>query len=86
MIGPVIDASSARASADRSYATAYGAAPGGGQSATAVDYSLARNGLHGSVGYICLSDIAPQKPHEAAVFAGSDEGRLVGASLKYPLR
>lgn len=80
-IRPLAESSGARAF------TTYGPTRGGEiQPRTAVDYSLARDGLHGSVGYICLSDIAPQAPHEAAVFAGSDEGRLVGASIKYPLR
>jgi hypothetical protein len=86
-IGPVIGPSGDRASADRVYADDYAYSPRvAGKSPTAVDYQLAQDGLHGSVGYICLSDIAPQAPHEAAVFAGSDLGRMVGASLKFPLK
>ncbi len=53
---------------------------------TALDYSLAPGGVFGSVGFICLSDDAPIAAHEVALFSGSQDGRLLGGTIRYPLK
>ncbi len=51
---------------------------------TTIDYRLARNGLFGELGYFCLGGDPYVVPHEAAVVAGAQDGRRVGAALRYP--
>ncbi len=51
---------------------------------TVIDYRLARNGLFGELGYFCLGGDPYVVPHEAAVVAGAQDGRRVGAALRYP--
>ena len=87
VIRPLTGVFGPSASTGHTYASDDGsAAPIKGHSPTAVDYHLARDGPYGSIGSICLGGIAPIAPYEAAVTAGSDGGRLLGASLNFPLR
>lgn len=79
------DAFALRAPTKRSYAPA-SARWKDDVSATAVDYRLAPGGAFGSAGFICLSDDPPGAPRMVGVLAGSQVGRLLGASLTYPLR
>jgi hypothetical protein len=53
---------------------------------TALDYRLARDGFYGSAGFICLPDDPPIADHAVGVFDGSQDGRLLGATIRYPLK
>ncbi len=57
-----------------------------GQPHTAIDYRLKSDGLSGSVGFTCTSD-DPVTPYQVVnVLSGSQEGRLLGATIRYPFR
>jgi hypothetical protein len=77
---PVVDMSGRITSAERSIGD------GRGTARTAVDYSLAPHGIFGSVGFICLSDDAPITARDVGPMAGADDGRLLGGTIRYPLR
>ena len=59
----------------------YGPRDGGPK--TAIDYRVAPDGVFGSVGYICLSDDSHIAAQDVGAFAGSQDGRLVGATVRY---
>jgi hypothetical protein len=80
----VEDASAPVKSSDRTYATIFAARDP--QVKTAVDYRLARDGFYGSAGFICLPDDPPIADHAVGVFDGSQDGRLLGATIRYPLK
>ena len=81
----ILDLSGPRASRVRPYA--YASAPRtDGQSRTAVDYRFAPDGLFGSVGFFCLSDDRATADRVLGVIDGSQDGRLVGATLRYPFK
>jgi hypothetical protein len=77
---PVIDMSGRITSAERSVGD------GDGTARTAVDYSLAPHGVFGSLGFICLGDDAPITARDVGPMAGADDGRLLGGTIRYPLR
>ena len=79
-MGPVIDMSGRMTSADRAIGD------GDGTARTAVDYSLAPHGVFGSVGFICLGDDAPITARDVGPMAGAQDGRLLGGTIRYPLR
>jgi hypothetical protein len=51
---------------------------------TTIDYRLTKSGLFTELGYFCLGGDPYAIPHEAAVVAGAQDGRRVGAALRYP--
>lgn len=85
LVLPRADGFDLRSPPSRSYAPVSARWKGDG-STTAVDYRAARGGAFGSAGFICLSDDPPGAPREVGMIAGSEDGRLLGASLSYPLR
>ena len=83
MIGPVVDPAQSRASVVGP--AAYASAPrGDGLARTALDHRFAPDGLYGSVGFVCDNDNHPPAPHEVGVLAGSQDGRLMGGTLRLP--
>ena len=77
---PVIDMSGRITSAERSIGD------GDGTARTTVDYNLAPHGVFGSVGFICLSDDAPITARDVGPMGGADDGRLLGGTIRYPLK
>ena len=82
-VRPLLGLADARVSAPRRYAAAFAPAqrPGDG-SPTAVDYSLAPEGLAASVGFVCDNDGHIPQTHGASALAGSEPGRLIGTTLR----
>ncbi len=80
----VEDASAPEKSSDRAYGRHFTARDP--EVKTAVDYRLARDGFYGSAGFICLPDDPPIADHAVGVFDGSQDGRLLGATIRYPLK
>ncbi len=80
VIGPVIDMSGRMTSAERSVGD------GDGTARTAVDYSLAPNRVFGAVGFICLGDDAPITARDVGPMAGTQDGRLLGGTIRYSLK
>ena len=65
------------------YASPYAPIPRPGDgSPTAVDYSLAPEGLAASVGFVCDNDGHTPLTHGASPLAGSEPGRLIGTTLR----
>jgi hypothetical protein len=81
-IGPIA-ATALRASLDG--AGAY-ASRADGVARTAIDHRFTPDGPYGSVGFVCDNDDHPPAPHERGVVEGSQEGRLVGGTLRLPFR
>jgi hypothetical protein len=81
----VEDASAPERPSGQIYARSFGSqSPADGK--TAVDYRLARGGFYGSAGFICLPDDPSIADHAVGVFDGSQDGRLLGATIRYPLK
>jgi hypothetical protein len=67
-------------------ARAYGVASPADGPKTAIDYRIGSDGAFGSLGYVCDNDNHPPAPHDVGVLAGSQNGRVVGGTLRLPFR
>jgi hypothetical protein len=66
--------------------TVHGAAALADGPKTAIDYRIGSDGAFGSLGYVCDNDNHPPAPHDVGVLAGSQNGRVVGGTLRLPFR
>ena len=83
MVRPLLGLADARSSVGRPYAAAFAPTPRPGDgSPTAIDYSLAPEGLAASVGFVCDNDGHIPQTHGANALAGSEPGRLIGTTLR----